>query len=158
MVQKTLSKTLNAPEETSHFAQCFAQFLQQGDVVLLEGQIGAGKTHFARELISVLLIEPEDIPSPTYTIVQTYESCKGEIWHADLYRLTDPNEVFELGLLDAFSNAICLVEWPDRLHDIVPRAALKLTLETGSHVEQRRLKVSWHDERWNHKLQDFRCD
>jgi N-acetylmuramate 1-kinase len=99
---------------TSRLARILAPLLQGGDAVLLEGPIGAGKTHFARALIRARLGREEDVPSPTFTIVQTYEA-EVDIWHADLYRLTHPDEARELGLEDAFETAICLVEWPDRL-------------------------------------------
>lgn len=117
------------PEDTSQFAISLGQTLQPGDVILLEGGIGAGKTHFARALIQSLLPEPEDVPSPTFTLVQVYDGRGCEIWHADLYRLTDPNEATELGLEEAFDTAICLVEWPDRLADLTPQGALTLSFE-----------------------------
>ncbi|MHA6265505.1 tRNA (adenosine(37)-N6)-threonylcarbamoyltransferase complex ATPase subunit type 1 TsaE [uncultured Aliiroseovarius sp.] len=121
-----------SPEETAGFAARFSQCLKQGDVILLEGSIGAGKTHFARALIQTRLAAAsamEDVPSPTFTLVQTYDDGCCEIWHADLYRLTHPDEVEELGLLAAFETAICLVEWPDRLGNLAPPSALKLTFE-----------------------------
>jgi len=117
----------STPEETSRFAVALAKRLQPGDVILLEGGIGAGKTHFARSLIQSLLTTPEDVPSPTFTLVQMYDTPDFEIWHADLYRLTDPNEAIELGLEEAFETAVCLVEWPDRLADLVPKGALTLS-------------------------------
>src|SRR5690606_21268904 len=103
------------------------------DVFLLEGPIGAGKTHFARSLIRALQGpgSVEDIPSPTFTLVQTYDSAAGEIWHADLYRLTSVGEAFELGLDEAFETAICLIEWPDRLGQAAPANALTLRFEPG---------------------------
>ena len=117
------------PEDTSRFAVSLGQMLRPGDVILLEGGIGAGKTHFARALIQSLMPEPEDVPSPTFTLVQVYEGPGCEIWHADLYRLTDPNEAIELGLDEAFETAICMIEWPDRLADLTPQGALTLTFE-----------------------------
>ncbi|WP_432448503.1 tRNA (adenosine(37)-N6)-threonylcarbamoyltransferase complex ATPase subunit type 1 TsaE [Aliiroseovarius marinus] len=121
---------LSTATDTQDFAIALAARLKPGDTILLEGQIGAGKTHFARAFIQSLLAAHglmEDVPSPTFTIVQTYEAGGVEVWHADLYRLTHPDEVEELGLVDAFTSAICLVEWPDRLGELLPADALKIS-------------------------------
>ena len=75
----------------------------------------------------------EDVPSPTFTLVQTYEDDAGDIWHCDLYRLTHPEEALELGLDEAFETAICLIEWPDRLGEIAPAGALTLAFEARQH-------------------------
>lgn len=118
---------LESPEATARLGQRIAPHLRPGDVLLLEGPIGAGKSHFARAVIQARLAATgrmEDVPSPTYTLVQTYEDDAAEIWHADLYRLTHPDEVLELGLTEAFATAICLVEWPDRLGNLTPEGAL----------------------------------
>ncbi|MFN3953898.1 MAG: tRNA (adenosine(37)-N6)-threonylcarbamoyltransferase complex ATPase subunit type 1 TsaE [Pararhodobacter sp.] len=113
-------------EAMARFARALAPALGPGDVLLLEGPIGAGKTHFARALIQALLAAPEDVPSPTFTLVQVYDGPGFEIWHADLYRLTHPDEALELGLADAFQQALCLVEWPERLGPDRPEKALTL--------------------------------
>ncbi|MBV7410981.1 tRNA (adenosine(37)-N6)-threonylcarbamoyltransferase complex ATPase subunit type 1 TsaE [Maritimibacter sp. DP1N21-5] len=121
---------LASPDETRALADAVAPVLRPGTVLLLSGAIGAGKTHFARSVIQTLLAAagkpPEDIPSPTFTLVQTYDAGTLEIWHADLYRLTSPDEIEELGLIDAFDTALCLVEWPDRLGDLAPEHAVQL--------------------------------
>lgn len=122
--------------------------LQPGDTVLLEGPVGTGKSHFARHLIASVLFEPEDIPSPTFTLVQTYETSKGELWHSDLYRVGSTAEIEELGLIDAFENAICIVEWPDRLGPLIPENALAIELTEGIKENSRNLKVSWTDKKW----------
>ncbi len=119
--------------------------LAPGDVLLLSGDIGSGKSHFARALITARL-EPlglqEDIPSPTYTLVQTYQAGDVEIWHADLYRLCDPAEVSELGLTDAFTTAVCLVEWPDLLGDLRPQRRLELHFTpVADDADQRQLRL-----------------
>ncbi|MBR9650400.1 tRNA (adenosine(37)-N6)-threonylcarbamoyltransferase complex ATPase subunit type 1 TsaE [Thalassovita aquimarina] len=142
---------LATPDETASLARAIASALRPGDVILMEGGIGAGKTHFARALIQSLLPEPEDVPSPTFTLVQVYDTPDTEIWHTDLYRLTGPDEAVELGLEDAFETAICLVEWPDRLAELAPDNALTLSFEvTGD--EERRVICSWSDNKWNDKL------
>lgn len=115
-------------DATAALGERLAGLLRAGDTVLLEGPIGAGKSHLARALIRARLGRMEDIPSPTFTLVQTYDADGVEIWHADLYRLSHPDEVMELGLDDAFATAICLVEWPERLGSHLPPHALRLRL------------------------------
>ena len=121
---------LPSEEDTAELGRWLAVRLVAGDSVLLEGPIGAGKSHLARALIRTRLGRMEDIPSPTFTLVQTYQADI-EIWHADLYRLSHPDEVAELGLEDAFSQAICLIEWPDRLGRLTPRNAIRITLSAS---------------------------
>ncbi|PCD76603.1 tRNA (adenosine(37)-N6)-threonylcarbamoyltransferase complex ATPase subunit type 1 TsaE [Pseudothioclava arenosa] len=131
-------------DATARLGQAFADRLDAGDVLLLDGQIGAGKTHFARALIAARLARlgrHEDIPSPTFTLVQTYDADV-EIWHADLYRLTHPDEVIELGLDEAFETAICLVEWPDRLAELVPEGALRLSFSLAAGGASRVVEIS----------------
>lgn len=115
---------------TTAFGAAIAPVLIGGDCILLTGDIGAGKTAFARAVIQTRLGRQEDVPSPTFTIVQTYETKTVDIWHCDLYRLTSPDEAFELGLDDAFETAICLIEWPDRLGDTAPKNAVHMMFET----------------------------
>jgi tRNA threonylcarbamoyladenosine biosynthesis protein TsaE len=130
--------TLHLPTEaaTTWLGEALAGLLRPGDTVLLEGPIGAGKTHLARALIRFRLGRAEDVPSPTFTLVQTYAAPGAEIWHADLYRLSHPDEVWELGLDDAFRTAICLVEWPDRLGHHLPEDALRIRLTTAGDGRQ----------------------
>ena len=100
--------------------------LAPGDVVALWGGLGAGKTTFARGAIEAWTGQPQDAPSPTYTLVQTYEGPRGELWHTDLYRLKRPEDAWELGLEDAFASAACLIEWPERLEGALPRDRLDI--------------------------------
>ena len=124
----TLTLDLASEADTTRLGRALSSVLQTGDCVLLDGPIGAGKTHLARAFIRARLGEGEDVPSPTFTLVQTYPG-EPEIWHADLYRLTHPDEVVELGLEDAFTSAICLIEWPDRLGDILPANPIRVSLK-----------------------------
>ncbi len=120
---------------TDALAQRLAPLLGTGDILLLSGPVGAGKTAFCRALIQTLQRDAgqpaEDVPSPTYTLVQTYRTGDFETWHADLYRLSDPDEVAELGLEEAFHTALCLVEWPERLGGVAPGDAIQLDLAHG---------------------------
>ncbi len=115
--------------ETALLAERLAPRLAAGDTVLLSGPVGAGKSAFARALIRTRLGDPQvEVPSPTFTLVQTYGEGADALWHADLYRLSHPDEVAELGLLAAMEEAICLIEWPDRLGSLAPASALRLDL------------------------------
>ena len=123
------TKTLETAEDAAALAVTFSARLKVGDCVLLSGPVGAGKTHFARSIIQAMMArdgEVEDVPSPTFTLVQVYETSVGEVWHTDLYRLTHVDELTELGLDDAFDTAITLVEWPDRLGATRPDRHLDL--------------------------------
>ncbi|WP_101066712.1 tRNA (adenosine(37)-N6)-threonylcarbamoyltransferase complex ATPase subunit type 1 TsaE [Roseovarius salinarum] len=139
-------------DRTCRFAQALASRLAPGCVLLLDGPIGAGKTHFARCLIQATQDMPEDVPSPTYTLVQSYATRRGEVVHADLYRLGDTSELAELGLDEAFNTAICLVEWPDRLGDAAPEKALTLEFEIPSSGIGRNVTLSWTDPAWAERL------
>jgi tRNA threonylcarbamoyl adenosine modification protein YjeE len=150
--------TLASPEETEALAQRLSKSMGAADVILLSGEIGAGKTHFARTLIQALLPYPEDVPSPTFTLVQTYETETLEIWHSDLYRLTSPDEVIELGLIEAFETAICLVEWPDRLEDLAPQSALSMAFEMTEITGERILTITWDDARWDERMSELSHD
>lgn len=121
--------TLALPDEeaTTRLGSWLAGHMRGGETLLLDGPIGAGKSHLARAFIRARLGRAEEVPSPTFTLVQVYEADV-EIWHADLYRLTHPDEVLELGLDDAFATAICLVEWPDRLGGLLPPRAVRVAL------------------------------
>lgn len=128
------------------FGAAIAAALRPGDTLLLAGELGTGKTHLARAIIQTRLAAAglaEDVPSPTFTLVQTYDDGTGEIWHADLYRLGGPADLAELGLEDAFDTAICLIEWPDRLGPLRPPDAVTLTLAYAG--DGRRLTVDLPD-------------
>ncbi|ASM73988.1 MULTISPECIES: tRNA (adenosine(37)-N6)-threonylcarbamoyltransferase complex ATPase subunit type 1 TsaE [Roseobacteraceae] len=140
------------PEATATFGAALGVRLLPGDVILLDGPVGAGKTHLARALIRAILLSDEDVPSPTFTLVQTYDTQNGALWHSDLYRLTSTFEVEELGLIDAFEDAICLIEWPDRLGELTPESALHLTLAPAPDEGARVVHATWSDPKWRDRL------
>ncbi len=152
MTQHCAAFISNSPDETAQLAIRLGATLQAGDTLLLEGDIGAGKSHFARALILSRLAQPEDVPSPTFTIVQAYDLPECELWHADLYRLGDPDQIIELGLLDAFQNAVCLVEWPDRLDDLRPPEALTIRLDDPDKTDLRVISFSWSNPAWSDRV------
>jgi len=121
------------------------------DVLLLHGDLGMGKTALARGFVMGAASETDEVPSPTFTLVQTYPSVRGTIWHFDLYRLKHPDEIWELGFEDALVDGILLIEWPDRLGGLAPRDRLDLTLALGDTPDARRAtllsagKSTWLD-------------
>jgi tRNA threonylcarbamoyladenosine biosynthesis protein TsaE len=138
-----IDMVLPDPTATESLAAALAGKARRGDVILLSGDLGAGKTHLARAFINALVPEPEEVPSPTFTLVQTYRGAAHqgagelEIWHFDLYRLKAPEEAYELGIEEAFAEGVCLIEWPDRLGYLKPREYLEVALSIAADGETR---------------------
>jgi tRNA threonylcarbamoyladenosine biosynthesis protein TsaE len=147
------------PAATDALGIALADRLAAGETVLLAGPIGAGKSHLARALIQARFRRAgraaPDVPSPTYTLVQPYAAPGGELVHADLYRLADPSELEELGLTEAFGEALCLVEWPDRLGAAAPDEALRVELSVAG--EGRRAVLTGPAARWAARLAGLRA-
>jgi tRNA threonylcarbamoyladenosine biosynthesis protein TsaE len=132
---------------TEALAAALARLIRSGDAILLEGPLGAGKTAFARAFLRAATGDPElDVPSPTFTLVQEYDTALGDVHHFDLWRLDGPAAMNELGW-DAARDAIVLVEWPDRLGPLRPADALTIMLEAAETPEARRATLAWADER-----------
>ncbi len=127
--------------EVEALAWRLAPLLEPGDVVSLWGDLGAGKTAFARALIQTMAGKPIEVPSPTFTLVQTYV-LSAEIWHFDLYRLKRVDEIYELGFEDALSDGVTLIEWPERLEAALPRERLDIRFADGSAPDRRSIAVS----------------
>lgn len=138
-------------------ADLLARRLSAGDAVYLKGPVGAGKTEIARRIIqSLQAVEgvAEDVPSPTFTLVQTYQAGDLEIWHADLYRLSTLDELHELGLFEAMDSALVLLEWPERMGALLP--ATGLTLDIGlDHGDSRTLRLEWSDAKWDSVVKEI---
>ncbi|PZX18991.1 tRNA threonylcarbamoyladenosine biosynthesis protein TsaE [Palleronia aestuarii] len=150
-----LTRTLDLPDiaATDDFARALSGVLGAGDCVLLSGEMGAGKSHLARAIIQRLQTpfgRVEDVPSPTYTLVQNYAAGTLDIVHADLYRLGDPDEIEELGILDTLETALTLVEWPERMGRHRPATALRLTLEMAG--TGRRARLAGDERHWAGRL------
>ncbi|MBK0399098.1 tRNA (adenosine(37)-N6)-threonylcarbamoyltransferase complex ATPase subunit type 1 TsaE [Limibaculum sp. M0105] len=124
--------TLADEAATTALGARLADALGPGDFIALTGSLGAGKSVLARAILRALLGEPDAlVPSPSYTLVNVYDTPRGEVWHADLYRLASAEEALELGLTDALSHAVLLVEWPDRLGAALPERRLEIALAPG---------------------------
>lgn len=139
-------------DATARLARRLARVAVPGDVIALEGDLGAGKTAFARAFIAAATGAETEVPSPTFTLVQTYETRIGPVWHFDLYRLSAADEARELGLEEAFTDAVSLIEWPDRLGALLPGEALTLRLEMGDGEGARRATLEARG-RWAALLQ-----
>jgi tRNA threonylcarbamoyladenosine biosynthesis protein TsaE len=137
----TRHRTLANEAATAALAIALASHAEIGDVIGLSGPLGAGKTSFARAFIQTLA-GPLEVPSPTFTLVQTYETESGSIWHFDLYRLAAPDDAFELGIEDAFAEAISLIEWPERLAHLMPPDWLLIRLNPGAEPATREVVLS----------------
>jgi tRNA threonylcarbamoyladenosine biosynthesis protein TsaE len=125
-------------EATAAFAARIAALARPGDVIALKGELGTGKTAFARAFIRARGGGGEAVPSPTFTLVQLYEIGDIPIWHFDAYRLRDPDEAWELGIEDAFRDGVSLIEWPERLGTLLPSRRLQITLSDAALPNARR--------------------
>lgn len=136
-------------------ARAVASLVRPGDLLALAGPLGAGKTSFARAFIRGLAarhgVAVDEVPSPTFTLVQTYDLGPVTVWHADLYRLSGPDEVPELGLEEALAGGVLVVEWPDRLGPLPPHARLDVTLELADGGAARDLVLTAHTG-WEERL------
>lgn len=149
---ETITIELAGLKATRELAQNLARVAKPGDVIALSGDLGTGKTTFARDFIRALTDPEEDVPSPTFTLVQTYEGDSGEIWHFDMYRLERPEEVFELGLEDALVDGISLIEWPDRMGTYIPRDRLDIRLTVSKGKNHRQAELIPHNLDWSERL------
>ena len=116
-------------EATRRFGSLLAAQLKIGDVIALSGALGVGKSALARSIIQAIDPNEDDVPSPTFTLVQQYALADGTpLWHLDLYRIDNPEDAMALGLDEAFADAVCLIEWPDRLKKFMPKTNLSIHL------------------------------
>ena len=126
---------LRSLKATQQLAQSVASISIPGDVIKLKGPIGVGKTVFARAILRSLGCQ-EEIPSPTFTLVQTYQLSKLTVWHFDLFRLKHPDEIYELGLEEATLNGLTLIEWPERIAFFSPKHHAEITFSFDPHGDR----------------------
>jgi len=138
---QTQKRLVHNLAELQQLGQKLATVLDAGDILCLHGPLGAGKSSLARAIISNLCQDVEDIPSPTFTLVQPYMAEAGfEVWHMDLYRLEREEEVLALGVEEAFFEACCLIEWPERISNLLPETACHLYLDFAQDNESRTIE------------------
>lgn len=135
----------SSENETIEVANRFATRLNTGDIILLKGDLGMGKSVFSRAIIRHLTKSPDlTVPSPTFTLVQTYDTPDpkiGTLWHFDLYRLESPEDLYEIGWEDALTSGVILVEWPERLDYLTPRSAITVTIKPGETATSRIIMI-----------------
>ena len=130
---------------TARLGAAIAQVLQPGEAVCLSGPLGAGKSTLARALVRALTTPDEDVPSPTFTLVQFYEGPRLKLAHFDLYRLSDPDEAYEIGLEEALEDGAALIEWPQRLQGRLPADRLAIDIQPmGEDGQARRAVLTPH--------------
>ena len=145
---------IELPDEaaTAALAARIAALAQPGDVIALKGELGMGKTSFARAFIHARGGD-EEVPSPTFTLLQVYELEPAAIWHFDAYRLQSPEEAWELGIEDAFRGGISLIEWPERFGALLPARRLQIALSSGMTPTARRAALDPAGD-WTDRLAD----
>ncbi len=158
MPQAALDFALPNLAATGRLAAAAAALAERGDVLALHGGLGAGKTAFARAFIAALArrhgVEPPlEVPSPTFTLVQTYALGPVAVWHFDLYRISDADDAIELGLDEALAEGISLIEWPDRLGARLPKDRLDLEFAYGPAEGSRIATLTGHG-RWAGRIAD----
>jgi len=143
---------LDLPDEaaTDALAAALAHLAHASDVFALSGELGTGKTTFARAFIGARG-GGEEVPSPTFTLVQVYEVTDGTVYHFDLFRLDSPTDTFELGIEDAFAEGISLIEWPERLGPLLPAERLDVALAYGAAAPSRTARLTGHGA-WKSRL------
>jgi tRNA threonylcarbamoyladenosine biosynthesis protein TsaE len=146
----TISRDLPDMAATQKLGAALARLLRVGDVVALWGELGAGKTTLARAVVTELGYTG-DVPSPTFTLVQTYDLSPAAVWHFDLYRIDNPDEVIELGFEEALAEAISLIEWPERMGSQLPPDRLDIVLSYTGDDDSRRAELCGHG-RWRGRL------
>lgn len=150
-----LTLSLRDESATAALGRAMARALGAGDVLFLSGPLGAGKSALARAIIRQKLGDEDiEVPSPSYTLVNVYDSCDTEIWHADLYRLSEAEELGELGLADAWGRALVLVEWPEKIGN--DKALRRLEIELGPTVGGGRIAIVTAHGCWNAVMERIR--
>ena len=129
---------------TARLGAAVAVKLQAGEAICLSGPLGAGKSTLARALVRALTTPNEDVPSPTFTLVQFYEGERLSVAHFDLYRLTSADEAYEIGLDEALEDGAVVIEWPERLEGDLPPNRLDIVIEPAAGETGRRVRLIPH--------------
>ena len=161
----TICKSFTLPDLSEQSVRACASALaglaRTGDVIALSGDLGAGKTVFAKAFVRALTNEDEDVPSPTFTLVQIYDGRRGNedltIWHFDLYRLKSAEEIYETGFEEALSDGVSLIEWPERAGNLLPRDRLTVHLEApAGRPDKRNITITANGTDWIQRMENIK--
>jgi tRNA threonylcarbamoyl adenosine modification protein YjeE len=124
--------TINKLNETKELAKNLAPLLKKKDVITFKGNLGAGKTTFIKFLIQSLISKNVSVTSPTFNLVQIYETTNFSLWHFDMYRIKNSEEVFETGYEQALSEGVSLIEWPENIQEFLPKDRLDVIINLNN--------------------------
>ncbi len=150
---KTIHRNALGEAEILFLAEIFAKYVCKGDIILMEGRLGVGKTFFSRAIINARRqidnLETAEVPSPTFSIIQPYDLKYFSILHLDLYRLEEEKDLFELGIPDIFEENVIILEWPDLIKNFLPSRFLSVSLFVNNSSENlRNIKLEFFGEGW----------
>lgn len=141
---------------TEKLARHIAAMTQEHDVITLSGELGAGKTTFARAFIGSLTGKDEEVTSPTFNLVKIYNGNNGlTIWHFDLYRIKNSEELYELGIEDALNSSIVIMEWPEAAENFLPADRLNIKINYLPEKGKRKALISTISEKWQ-KINEYK--
>jgi tRNA threonylcarbamoyladenosine biosynthesis protein TsaE len=145
---KNLKYISNSEQDTINFAKKLASHLKCGDIIILNGELGSGKTKFVQGILTFFGLEKE-ISSPTFTIVNEYTNNAVNIYHFDVYRLEDSSEFYEFGGEEYFEKGICLIEWGNLIYDVLPKNYIEINFSKNDNENIRILDITTHGDNFN---------
>ena len=154
MAGKVKTFKIHTLQDTQRFAQKLAPLLHPKDIILLRGDLGLGKTTLTRAIIHEIGLKDEEVPSPTFTLLQTYDTKCGPLYHFDFYRIRKPEEIYELGIEDAYSYGITLIEWGEKMGPLEP-IKRALIIDMSMDKEERIFKVQSDNLSWQDRIQEL---
>ena len=151
--KRTLYGNALGTQEIIDLADIFAKNIDKGDIILMDGPLGIGKTFFSRAIINARCLmdnlEIKEVPSPTFSIIQEYDLRYFSIFHLDLYRLENETDLFELGIPDIFDENVIILEWPDLIKNFLPSRFLSVSLFQHNNAENsRNIELKFFGEGW----------
>lgn len=154
-MEKTFTFNLPNEKATCLLGQALSEISHKGDFYALYGTLGVGKSVLSRAFIQNLVGKTE-VPSPTFTLVQSYDAPNYTIYHFDLYRIKSPEEIFEIGVEEAMYDGVCLVEWPDKMRPYLPRDSFRVEIIAQGNSRQVKITVTSEEKATRlEKLQGF---